>query len=183
MCGHLGVVVTLSPGGGGCMCLGHVCCAASLCTEGRAGPGLHRSGHVHGTSPLPPEPPCLPVPAWPGVQALVRPSVSHVDVSTRLSPGFLWRISAWTRPCLSKCPAGAGLRGQTGPPGRRPGGGRSGLRPPCGVSAGALPRRGWGKVWPAGTSLQALLGPGVGLSRDCTPAPDLPGPWPWPVGS
>lgn len=116
-CGQLGWS-SPSPEGGACARPRVLCCFSAL----RAGPapprqhwprlawpglGLHRA--CARARPLPPEPACWPVPAWPRVQASsVHP---RVDVSPCLSPGFLWRISAWTRPCLSKCPEGRGRRG------------------------------------------------------------------------
>lgn len=56
------------------------------------------------------EPPCLPVPPpGPGGQAPVHQLIFHIDLSAPcLSPGFMWKISAWTPLCLSKCSAGEG---------------------------------------------------------------------------
>lgn len=64
---------------------------------------------VHGRAPLPSEPAwSLPAGLCHRLARESRPSVHlpvfHVDVSAPcLSPGFMWKISAWTPPCLSKC--------------------------------------------------------------------------------
>lgn len=60
----------------------------------------------------------------------ICPSVFHVDVSTPcLSPGFMWKISAWTLPCLSKFSAGGAVVGTDKCP-RTPGG-RAAQAPPA----------------------------------------------------